>query len=74
MQGDDSRQARHAADEHRKIVITTGDGDLDRQFDVERPGDFRQQFDFFELQAAAQAGTRDVFKQAGHFGVAGQLP
>ncbi|MNK96294.1 hypothetical protein D3C87_1165680 [compost metagenome] len=74
MQGDDARQPGHAADERREVVIGTGDGDLDRQFDVERLGDLGQQFDFLKLQAATQAGAGDVFEQTGDFGITGQLP
>ncbi|MNI96629.1 hypothetical protein D3C73_1551260 [compost metagenome] len=74
MQGDDTRQSGHATDESGQVVIGAGDRDLDRQLDVERLGDLRQQLDLFELQATAQPRSRDVFQQAGDFGVAGQLP
>ncbi|MNF77607.1 hypothetical protein D3C84_597570 [compost metagenome] len=55
-------------------MVIPGDRDLDRQFDVERLGHLRQQLDLFELQATVEARTCDVFEQAGHFGIAGQLP
>ncbi|MNC22814.1 hypothetical protein D3C75_708210 [compost metagenome] len=54
-------------------MVGANHANLDRQLDVELLGDFRQQLDLLELQAAAQTGAGDVLEQAGHLGIARQL-
>src|SRR5690606_18771751 len=73
MQCDDARQAGNTADESRDIVIVALHHNTDRQLDVELLSHFRLQGYGFELETAVQAHLGDIFKQARHFGVAGQL-
>src|SRR6056297_510632 len=74
VQRDDARQRDHAADELAELVKSADQLHADRQLAVSLAAHLAHRLEQALLQARRKAGLGDVHQQAGHLGLARQLP